>query len=31
MKKMAKKMAKAIAKNWNEANELIARSSAYSL
>jgi len=31
MKKIAKKMVKTIAKNWNEANELIARSSVYSL
>jgi len=31
MKKIAKKMAQTIAKNWNEANELIAKSSIYSL
>lgn len=31
MKKIAKKMVKTIAKNWNEANELIAKGSVYSL
>ena len=29
MKKIAKKMVKTIAKNWNEANELIAKGSIY--
>jgi len=31
MKKIVKKVAKAINKNWNEANELVAKSSIYSL
>lgn len=31
MKKIVKKVAKAIVRNWNEANELMAKSSVYSL
>jgi hypothetical protein len=31
MKKIAKKMVKTIAKTWNEANELMAKGSVYSL
>lgn len=31
MKKIVRKVAKAIAKNWNEANELMAKTSVYSL
>jgi hypothetical protein len=31
MKKIAKKVAKTIAKNWNEVNELMVRTSVYSL
>ena len=31
MKKIVRKVAKTIAKNWNEANELMIRTSVYSL
>ena len=31
MKKIVKKVAKTIVRNWNEANELMAKSSVYSL
>ena len=31
MKKIAKKMVKTIAKNWNEINELMVKTSVYSL
>ena len=31
MKKIAKKMVKAIAKNWNEINDLMVKTSVYSL
>lgn len=31
MKKIVKKMANVIAKNWNEANELMFKASVYSL
>ena len=31
MRKIAKKVAKTIAKNWNEVNELMVRTSVYSL
>ena len=31
MKKIAKKVAKTIAKNWNEVNEMMVKTSVYSL